>query len=180
MVSSPSGKFPEVILGGNFTRVPTTRLACSPAAHASQSIHWYSVGSDIEVCWGLSSILSLAQGAPPPNRNFWTRGSREGGHLRSSYSGLASGLDQSEGSPVPSLSFQISGWGSPALVCSPGSTSKVTCCLSYTGLGDLACLLVDFPWHDATRGLCSDDSQSLICVDGCLSTCCSPTASDHG
>ena len=45
---------------------------------------------------------------------------------------------------------QVSGWCSPALVSSLGSSSKVTHCLSYMGLGDWDCLLVDSPWHDAT------------------------------
>ena len=97
-------------------------------------------------------LHSVASPRHSPHRNSWTRVLRAGGHSGSSSSHLASGLDESDGSTVPSLSAQVSGQGSPALVFSLGSSSKVTCCLSCMGLWDWAHLLVDSPWHDAAWG----------------------------
>ena len=122
------------------------------------SVVLWEKGSGIKVCWGLFSIPLLVQGTSSPDRNSWTRGSRAGRHSRSSSSCLASGLGQSDGSLVPSSSPQVSGWGSPALVSSLGSSLKVTCSLSHMGLGDWPHLLVGSLWCDATWGHWSDGS----------------------
>ena len=102
------GEFLYVILAWNFLEFlppgQCVQLLFVPVDPLSSSLE---EGSGIEVCWGSSSIMLPAQGASPPDRNSWMRGLRAGGHLRSSSSGLASGLDQSDHSPIPSSSPQV-------------------------------------------------------------------------
>ena len=120
-----------------------------------QQIHsavLWGEGSGVKVCCRSSSIPLPAQGISPPPKNSWMWGSRGGRHSRSSSSDLASGLDQSDDSPVPSLSLQVRKGHSSALASFSGLSSKVTCYLDLMGLGDWAHLLVGSPWGDSTWG----------------------------
>ena len=122
---------------------------------AHQWIHsavLWGQGLGFEVCWGSSSSLSPVQGASSPAKKSWMKGLRAGEHLRSSSYVLGSGLDQSDGSAVPSLSPQVRRGGSSPLTSSPRLSSKVTYCLHCTGLGDWAHLLVCLPWCDSAWG----------------------------
>ena len=100
MMLSPFWQIPGDGSDWQLPRVPATRLACSPTVHTSQphSLVVCGDGSGIEICQELLSIPLLAQEASSPDRNSWMQGLRSGRHLRSSSSGLASGLDQSDSS----------------------------------------------------------------------------------
>ena len=120
--------------GQELLRVLATRLTFLLAVHASASTQWFSVER--------VQALRSAEGRPPVchqpkvllllSSNSWTQGLRAGGHSRSSSSVLGSGLDQSDGSPVPSSSPQVRGGGSSPLISFPVLCSKVACTVSIT------------------------------------------------
>ena len=147
----PWGEFLDVILAGNFLELLPPcwhfHMLCTPVDPLVVPL---GEDSGIKVHWGSSSSLSLVQGTSPPVKNSWTPGSRAGRYSRSSSSIVGSGWDQSEGSSVLSSSPQAKRGGSLALTSSPGLSSKVTCHLNHTGLGDWAHLLDDYPWHAST------------------------------
>ena len=149
----PPGKLLDVILAENLPEFSPpgqhVKLLCMPL---DPFIVPWGEGSGIEVCWRLSPTSIPTKGISSPPKNSWMLGSRGGGHLRSSSSGLVSGLDQSDGLPVPSSFPQVGRWGSSVLASFSGLSSMVTHHLDCTGLGDWSCLLFDSPWHDATWG----------------------------
>ena len=139
-------------LGTSLSSCHQTGMSNCSVCHQIHSAFLWGEGSSVDISQRPSPISMPGKGISFPSRNSSLGGSREGGHSRSSSSGQASSLDQSDGSSVPSSSPQVSGWGYLALVSSPGPSSKVTCCLNYMGLGNWAHLLVGSPWHDAAWG----------------------------
>ena len=141
--------------------------------YAHQWIHSAPIwgeGSGVRVSWRLSPTPTSSKGISYPPKNSSMQGLGVGGHSRSSSSGLASDLDQSDGLSVPSLSSQV-GRVSLALASSLGLSSKVTHYLDCTGVGtSLTFWLVPLdvmppggPW--------SVGSLSGIFADGCPSAC---------
>ena len=98
----PPGKLLDIILTRNLSKfLPQGQhvyLLCVPPDPLCSSL---GEGSGVKVHWGPSSSLSPARGISPPPKISLTQWSRGGGHSRSS----PHGLDQSDGSPVPSSSL---------------------------------------------------------------------------
>ena len=137
------------------------------------SVVLWGEGSGIQVCWGLSSVLSTAQGTSPPDRNSWMRGLSAGWHVRSSSSGLASGLDHSDRFPVPSSLPQVRRGSSSALASSLGLSSKLPAISVAWGWGtELAFSLPPLVWSHLR-----DFSLMVHCLRSFLMAAWVPVAS---
>ena len=149
----PPGKSLDVILTGNYSEFSPpgqyVQLLCAPMDPLSTL---WEEGWGLRVSWRPSPAPTPSKGISslPRNSSMW--GSREGRHSRSSSSGLAFGLDKSDGLSALSLSPQVRRGSSLALSSSPGLSSKVTFHLNHTELGDWAHLLDESPWCASAWG----------------------------